>query len=167
MQQLEFELAGYNPKIKIDHKIVVFDNQAPEEQEEEIAKDEEVLKAIDNYLSGKGLYPTHLNELVRCSMQFYLRHIVGVQEKDEVEEELGMDKIGTWLHAALERLDKEFFLKNTDPPEPQIRHILRDEFENRFKGYVMDQGLNRIYFQVGEQQVMTFLRHQMKQQPRP
>ncbi len=166
IQQVEFELSQYNPNLTIHNKTVVLESAPAELQDEDIRKDDAMIAAIRGYLAGKGVYPTHLNELIRCSMQFYLKHIVGVEEKEEVEEELGMDKIGTWLHASLERLDNEYFLNETDPTEDEIKVVLRDEFNRLFKGYVTDLGLNRVYFQVGEQQILTFLKHQMQLVPR-
>jgi len=166
IQQVEYELTQYNPLIRIENKTVVFESGRREEPEEFIQKDAEIIAAIHGYLSGKGLYPTHLNEFIRCPMQFYLKHIVGVQEKEDVEEELGMDKIGTWLHSCLEKLDQEYFLNETDPSEEEIKTILKQEFDILFRGYVTDLGLNRIYYQIGEQQILTFLKHQMSQKPR-
>ncbi len=166
IRQVEYELSAYNPRIHIENKVVVFESDKQEEPEELVYKNDDIIASIRQYLGGKGIYPTHLNEFIRCSMQFYLKHIVGVQEKEDVEEELGMDKIGTWLHAALEELDKEYFLKNTDPSEDQIKAILKQEFERLFRGYVTDMGLNRIYYQIGEQQILTFLNHQMSLSPR-
>jgi hypothetical protein len=166
IRQLEYELSGYNPQIKIENKTVVFESGSYEQPQEVVAKNSDMIYSIRQYLAGKGIYPTHLNEFIRCSMQFYLKHIVGVQEKEEVEEELGMDKIGIWLHSCLEHLDKEYFLKGNDPTEEQIKAILKEEFNRRYAGYVTDMGLNRIYFQIGEQQILTFLKHQMQQKPR-
>jgi len=166
IQQVEYELSQYNRHIHIENKTVVFEATPREELEELITKDDGIIAAIRAYLAGKGVYPTHLNEFIRCSMQFYLKHIVGVQEKEDVEEELGMDKIGTWLHACLERLDQVYFLNDNDPTEEEIKAVLKTEFDHLFRGYVTDLGLNRIYFQVGEQQILTFLKHQMEQKPR-
>lgn len=166
IQQVEFELSQYNPNLKISNRTVSFESVGTENIDEDVPKDQAMIDAIRKYLGGKGLYPTHINELIRCSMQFYLKHIVGVQEADDVEEELGMDKIGTWIHASLEKLDNDFFLKAEDPSEKQIRTVLREEFDRLFRGYVTDLGLNKIYYEVGEQQVLTFLNHQLKQQPR-
>ncbi|MHA4738859.1 PD-(D/E)XK nuclease family protein [Dyadobacter sp. MSC1_007] len=166
LRQIEYELAQYNPAIEIENKTVVFESKKSQELEEVVHKDDALIAAIRSYLKNKGIYPTHLNEFIRCSMQFYLKHIVGVKEKEEVEEELGMDKIGTWLHASLERLDIEFFLLGIDPSEDQIKTVLREEFDRLFRGYVTDLGLNRIYYQIGEQQILTFLRHHIAEEPR-
>jgi hypothetical protein len=166
IRQVEYELTQYNPLIKIENKVVVFESDKHEEPEELVVKNEEIIASIRQYLAGKGIYPTHLNEFIRCSMQFYLKHIVGVQEKEDVEEELGMDKIGTWLHASLETLDKDHFLKGSDPSEDEIKAVLKEQFDLLFRGYVTDMGLNRIYYQIGEQQILTFLKHHMEQTPR-
>jgi hypothetical protein len=166
IQQIEYELTQYNPNIRIENKTVILDSAPSEFSEEVVEKNDGMIQAIRAYLAGKGVYPTHLNELIRCPMQFYLKHIVGVEESEEVEEELGMDKIGTWIHASLERLDKDYFLNDVDPSEIQIKTVLVEEFDRLFKGYVTDLGLNRVYFQVGEQQILTFLKHQMEQVPR-
>ncbi|HEV7347179.1 PD-(D/E)XK nuclease family protein [Telluribacter sp.] len=166
MQQVEFELTQYNEEISIINKVVEFEEKLVEKFSEDVPKDEPMLASIRTHLSTRGLYPTHLNQLIRCSMQYYLKHIVGVEDKEEIEEDLGMDKIGTWLHASLERLDQTYFLSGVDPTEEQAKEILKNEFEQLFRGYITDEGLNRIYYQVGEQQILNFLRHQMTTQPR-
>jgi hypothetical protein len=166
IQQIEYELAQYNPSIRIENKLVEFPPRMTETLNQEVPKDGAMLASIRAYLTETGLYATHLNDLVRCSMKFYLSRIVGVQSKEEVEEELGMDKIGTWLHASLEKLDQQYFLKNIDPTEAQIREVLTTEFQELFQGYITEMGLNRIYYQIGEQQIMAFLAHQMQDEKR-
>jgi hypothetical protein len=166
LQQVEFELTQYNPQIRLVNKMVELEESRSGQLSEEVPKDEPLLAALRKHLGTRGLYPTQLNQFIRCSMQYYLKHIVGVEEKEEMEEDLGMDKIGTWLHASLERLDQEYFLKSADPTEDQIKEVLKAEFDRLFRGYVTGQGLNHVYYQVGEQQILTFLRHQMTTQPR-
>lgn len=166
IQQIEHELAQYNPGIEIENKVVEFSESPVDTLSDQVPKDAAMVDRIKSYLATKGLYPTHLNDLIRCSMKFYLGRIVGVKEKEEIEEELGMDKIGTWLHASLERIDQEYFLQGVDPTEPQSKAILFEEFERLFLGYVTEMGLNRVYYQIGVQQVMGFLRHQIATTPR-
>jgi hypothetical protein len=163
IQQLEFELTQYNPAIEVINKVVVLESGVVDSVDEAIYKDEAMLQEIRLHLTSKGLYPTHLNQFIRCSMQFYLKHIVGVEEKEEMEEELGMDKIGSWIHKSLEELDLRYFLKGNDPEEADIKAVLLEIFEQDFAGYVTDIGLNRIYYQIGEQQVLAFFKHQMSQ----
>lgn len=166
IQQIEYELVQYNPLIRLENKLVEFPPVVTETLDQAVPKDEAMCESIRTYLTETGLYPTHLNDLVRCSMKFYLSRIVGVQSKEEIEEELGMDKIGIWLHASLEKLDQEFFLKNIDPTEAEIKEVLTTEFQELFQGYVTEMGLNRIYYQIGEQQILAFLAHQMQGEKR-
>ncbi|MPR36894.1 PD-(D/E)XK nuclease family protein [Salmonirosea aquatica] len=166
IQQLEYELVQYNPAIQLENKMVEFPQMTTETLTQEVPKDAAILENIRTYLTETGLYPTHLNDLVRCSMKFYLSRLVGVQSKEEIEEELGMDKIGTWLHASLEKLDQDYFLLGNDPSEEQIKAVLTTEFQEQFQGYVTEMGLNRIYYQIGEQQILAFLAHQMQGQKR-
>ena len=166
IQQIEHELVQYNPAIRLENKIVEFPSVITETLNQEVPKDVAMLESIQTYLAETGLYPTHLNDLVRCSMKFYLSRIVGVQSKEEIEEELGMDKIGTWLHTSLEKLDQEYFLAGKDPTEAQIKDVLTTEFQELFQGYVTEMGLNRIYYQIGEQQILAFLAHQMQGEKR-
>jgi CRISPR/Cas system-associated exonuclease Cas4 (RecB family) len=166
IQQIEFELAQYNPGIEIRNKVVGFSESPVDTLSDQVPKDAAMVERTKNYLATTGLYPTHLNDLIRCSMKFYLGRIVGVKEKEEIEEELGMDKIGTWLHTSLERIDQEYFLQGVDPTEAQSKAILFEEFERLFLGYVTEMGLNSVYYQIGVQQVMEFLRHQIKLSPR-
>ncbi|GAB2774097.1 PD-(D/E)XK nuclease family protein [Rhabdobacter roseus] len=163
IQQLEYELTQYNPQIQFLNKVVELEEKPSPARNTEVPKDEPMLRAIRAHLGTKGLYPTHLNQLTRCSMQFYFKHLVGVEEREEIEEDLGMDKIGTWLHASLEHLDQTYFLRGLDPTEEQIKGVLWEQFQEQFRGYVTDLGLNRIYYQIGEQQILAFLNHQMTQ----
>ena len=162
IQQIEYELTDYNPRIRLENKVVEFEQIPAQTLTQEVPKDEAMLASIRTYLTENGLYPTHVNDLIRCSMRFYLGRIVGVRNKEEIEEELGMDKIGTWLHAALEELDQTYFLQGQDPTEEQIKQVLSDKFRELFQGFITDMGLNRIYYQVGEQQILAFLAHQMQ-----
>jgi CRISPR/Cas system-associated exonuclease Cas4 (RecB family) len=166
IQQIEYELTQYNPGIRLVNKVVEFDENPFENLVQEVPKDEAMLASIRTYLDHVGIYPTHLNDLVRCPMKFYLSRIVGVEEKEEIEEELGMDKIGTWLHNSLEKIDQEYFLRGIDPDEQQIKQVLAREFEELFTGYVTEMGLNRVYYQIGEQQILAFLKHQLSELPR-
>ena len=159
IQQLDYELTAYNPHLQVKHFTVSLPKRDETPVSEQIEKDEALLDAIETYLTEKGLYPTHLNRYINCSMQFYYQHIVGVQDKEEIEETLGMDKIGSWLHGVLETLDLDFYLQGLVPSESQIKEILRQQFDEQFGGYVTDIGLNRIYYQLGEQQVLRLLDH--------
>lgn len=59
-------------------------------------------------LLPERISPSGYNSLVACPYQFYARHILRLNELDEVREELDKRDYGTWVHAALQRFHTEF-----------------------------------------------------------
>lgn len=49
----------------------------------------------------KPLSPTTLNDFIECKLRFYLKHVAGFREADEVEEGLDARVFGTLLHDVL------------------------------------------------------------------
>ncbi|MGA9666128.1 MAG: PD-(D/E)XK nuclease family protein [Gallionella sp.] len=59
--------------------------------------------------------PSGYNSLVACPYQFYARHVLRLNDLDEVREELDKRDYGSWVHAALQRFHGEFpLLQNYD-----------------------------------------------------
>ena len=59
-----------------------------------------------------GLLPQHIspsgyNSLVACPYQFYARHVLRLNDLDEVREEIDKRDYGTWVHALLQRFHGE------------------------------------------------------------
>ena len=67
-----------------------------------------------------GLIPQHIspsgyNSLVACPYQFYARHVLRLNDLDEVREEIDKRDYGTWVHALLQRFHGEHpLLMNED-----------------------------------------------------
>lgn len=161
IRQLEFEWPKYNPNVKIENVTVTFPESPAVTRVDWIEKDDIILAKIKEYLTERGVYPTHLNTLINDPMEFYLRYIVRVKTEDELDEDLGMDKIGIWLHATLEALDQNYFLQDKKPTEEVIRAQLKESFAESFGQYNVESGLNRLYYLIGEQQIIAFLKHQI------
>jgi CRISPR/Cas system-associated exonuclease Cas4 (RecB family) len=59
-------------------------------------------KFLEKFLLGeKPLSPTTLNDYIECKLRFYLKHIAGYREADEVEEGLDARIFGNLLHKVL------------------------------------------------------------------
>jgi hypothetical protein len=76
---------------------------------------------LDVFIKGeKPLSPTTLNDFIECSLRFYLKHIAGYREADEVEEGLDARVFGNMLHKVLylayDEMDKK---KGSVPIERQ------------------------------------------------
>ncbi len=59
-------------------------------------------------LIPQRISPSGYNSLVACPYQFYARHILRLNELDEVREELDKRDYGTWVHAVLQRFHAEY-----------------------------------------------------------
>jgi len=63
---------------------------------------------VSSALLPQRISPSGYNSLVACPYQFYARHILRLNELDEVREELDKRDYGTWVHAALQRFHTEY-----------------------------------------------------------
>ena len=64
--------------------------------------------AVQPELVPQRVSPSGYNSLVACPYQFYARHMLRLNELDEVREELDKRDYGTWVHAALQRFHDEY-----------------------------------------------------------
>ena len=158
--QLENEWPSYNPKVKIVNRSVEWAVDAqPPAGKPALVKDNLVRAQITGYLTGRGLYPTHIHTLLNSPFDFYLKHVLRLEEDKETEETLGMDKLGSWLHNAFEILDLTFFLQRREPSADEIESVLSEQFR-KLGGYETETGLNSLYYKVGAQQFMEFMKLQ-------
>ncbi len=127
-----------------------------------VPKTPEILDFLRGILTKDGLYATHLNQYLKCSLQYYFSRVAGVAEDEEVEERMGAADFGSWIHKVLERIDIEYLMENKPISDEQVKVILREEFEKMFRGYDADSGINRLLYQVAEQTVVDFLQEQHK-----
>ncbi len=66
-------------------------------------------------LLPQRISPSGYNSLVACPYQFYARHVLRLNDLDEVREAIDKRDYGTWVHAVLQRFHGEFpLLLNED-----------------------------------------------------
>ena len=71
--------------------------------------------AVAAELLPQRISPSGYNSLVACPYQFYARHVLRLNDLDEVHEEIDKRDYGTWVHAVLQRFHTEFpLLLNED-----------------------------------------------------
>lgn len=58
-------------------------------------------------LIPQKISPSGYNALVACPYQFYARHVLHLNELDEVREDLDKRDYGTWVHAVLQRFHEQ------------------------------------------------------------
>jgi len=73
--------------------------------------------------------PSGYNSLVACPYQYFARHVLRLNELDEVREELDKRDYGTWVHTVLQRFHAEIpLLQGCDEAGQVLRRISAEVF---------------------------------------
>jgi len=171
IHQIENELAKQNPNIRLTHHSVelpVSTNDGQEEVVLRVQKNPRILEQLHEQISRKGIFPSHLNMFVNCSMQYYFNRLVQVSDAEAVEEKLGTDKFGEWIHKTLENIDRELSSRNWLVHREDVEALLeslpvrlKKEFDEAFGGYEGDTGMNHLLYKVAGKILHRFFQHQL------
>ncbi|MBF9255589.1 PD-(D/E)XK nuclease family protein [Pontibacter sp. 172403-2] len=163
--QLQNDLALRNPLIKFRDLTAAVEQQQTRKYDEDILieKDAQTLEQLKKELQ-KGLYPSHLNMYINCSLQYYFSRIAKIQEMDEVEEQLGTDKFGTLVHQVLEDFFRPFeqsgnpiLAADVEQMLQQLPDQVKSEFRKTTRGASPDRGMNYLLYKVAVQVLEKYL----------
>ena len=170
--QIEHELAKKNKNITLTYPTVKFiegENKLQDETRLEIYKTADILQFMEKTIAEKGIYPSHFNQYVQCSLQYYFSKIAGIAEAEEVEEKIGVDTFGNWIHKTFENIDKEFVENGGVVEKEDLENVLtnidsylKQAFKETNMGLRADEGMNYVLYQVGETIVKKFINYQLK-----
>ncbi|RIJ42093.1 PD-(D/E)XK nuclease family protein [Pontibacter oryzae] len=165
--QLQNDLALRNPGITFRDLTAAVEQQETRKYEQDIliAKTPETIAQLRAELE-RGLYPSHFNMYVNCSLQYYFTRIAKMQEMDEVEEQLGADQFGTIVHQVLE----DFFRPHEQSGEPiQAHHVeqmlqalpekVKAEFSKVTLGAKPERGMNYLLYKVAVEVLDKYLQN--------
>ncbi len=80
-----------------------------------IAKNENVMAGLNDYLNGKRrLSPSAIDKYLTCPLQFYFRYSAGLDEPDEISEEVDAMIFGNLFHDTMENIYKPYIGKIID-----------------------------------------------------
>jgi ATP-dependent helicase/nuclease subunit B len=80
-------------------------------------------------LLPQKISPSAYNSLVACPYQYFARHVLHLNEPDEVREDLDKRDYGTWVHEVLQRFHAEIPLLQTQDREDAVQVMLRHSRE--------------------------------------
>ncbi|WP_192820769.1 PD-(D/E)XK nuclease family protein [Rufibacter sp. LB8] len=163
--QLQHDLAPRNPNLTFRELTAVVEQLDTKEYEPDIIiqKDEALLAKLKQQLQY-GLYPSHLNQFVNCSLQYYFSRIAKLEEVDEIDEKVGADTFGTIVHQVLEDYFRPFADSGAPIEKPDVELMLanlpekvKQEFKRGTLGNLPEQGMNLILYQVAVQLLTRYL----------
>lgn len=166
VQQIMNELPAYNHKIYIkEHVETTPPPTKPADQSIEIPKTDEIFKSLMQY-AAKGLSPTSLNQYRRCPLQFYLKNVAGINELEEVEENLEARTIGTIVHQVLEDMYKPFLKKHVSADAIRMMkqntgNFIQAAFEKHYSKGQVKFGKNRLIYEVISNFIHAFLQFEL------
>ncbi|MBX0332104.1 PD-(D/E)XK nuclease family protein [Pontibacter sp. HSC-14F20] len=168
--QLQNDLALRNPKIKFRDLTATVELRDQKKYDEDIVihKDAQTLEQLRQELK-RGLYPSHLNMYINCSLQYYFSRIAKIREIDEVEEQLGADQFGTIVHQVLEDFFRPFEQNGKPIEKPHVEQMLQGlpakveaEFKKVTRGATPERGMNFLLFKVAVQVLEKYLESLLK-----
>lgn len=168
ISQLLHELPTYNPNIEITQKIFSLPplmNLPPTDIV--IEKSAEVMKQLENK-AIRGFSPSSINAYVNCSLKFYFRELLGLQEKESVEESLDAATLGKTIHDVLHRLYLPFVGKTVEEKDfesmtPQVDALCDEIFHKVLQGGDFRFGKNLLLYKVARTYITNYLRQESQE----
>lgn len=166
--QLENELVHFS-NIEINHKIITYPTLTEKPVANKIAKSEKVNAKINEFFQG-GVSPSALNTFMNCSLDFYNKYVLRINEVDEVEETVESSTFGTVIHNVLEELYKPFATNHllvtshdVSKMKSQIEELTKAAFiEQKFSERELQSGKNLITFKMALNYIDNFLNQEIK-----
>ena len=170
--QIKHELAK-NANIKITEETFGSEAKSSLEVKALSTQKAEALDRLHYLIGEKGLSPSALSTYLNCPLKYYLHYIAQIKD-DSVEEDVGINDIGTVIHDTLELLfadylphdgkqqiiDKELFDKVIRPQwETKRDQAIAAKFPNGFP----DVGYNYLNHVTINQQLKNYLSYTSKQ----
>ncbi len=117
-----------------------------------IDKNEDIIARIkEDYLTA-----TKLNTYIKCPAQFYYSVILGLEEREDIDEEVGHDIYGKIIHDTLKEYFEPFINKSCKIIDENIKKLLKVNFE-KYISYSSSKYL--IDYSILEVAVENFIRH--------
>ncbi len=109
----------------------------------QVLKNEKILDKlyqISGNMEGKYLSPSALNTYIDCRLRFYFKYIVGIDEFEEIHEEVEAVDFGNILHSTIQELYNPYLNKNVSEEildkirndKDLIEKVVENAFQNEY-----------------------------------
>jgi len=161
--QLEVEKQALHT---INNSVVIPDVPKIEKQLQRIQKTPEMLEILKKR-AEKGFSPSALTTYIRNPIDFYRQYILGIRDKDEVEETVAYNTLGTVVHDTLEAFyapltDQKLTLVHLQDFLNRTPQEVARQFEKTYSKAPISKGQNLLIFEVVKRYVINFLKMEIK-----
>lgn len=127
-----------------------------------VEKTPEILEKI-KARAAQGLSPSALTTYIRNPLDFYKQYVLGLQEREEVEETVAYNTLGSVVHDTLETFYKNWLHREvTEEDIGQALEATNKEIEKQFRLHYtqapLDSGKNLLIYEVARRYVLNFLK---------
>lgn len=131
-----------------------------------VDKTPQMMERLRN-LAARGFSPSALTTYIRNPLDFYKQYILGVREREEMEETVAFNTLGTVVHDTLEKFYKQWEGKELkeDDLKDAIKHTpneVKRQFEKTYTRDPLVQGKNLLIFEVVKRYVISMLNLDIK-----
>lgn len=131
-----------------------------------IPKRPEVMERLRE-LAQRGFSPSALTTYIRNPLDFYKQYILGIREREEVEETVAYNTLGTVVHDTLETFYKDWEGKEIGIEDLQkaitgTSQEIRNQFREHYTSEPLTNGKNLLIFEVAKRYVVNFLKTEIK-----
>ncbi|GGD80990.1 PD-(D/E)XK nuclease family protein [Planktosalinus lacus] len=139
----------------------------PTKELKQIKKTEQVLDKIKAQ-AASGFSPSALTTYIRNPIDFYDRYILDIKDREEVEETIAANTLGTIVHDTLQHLFERYINKVLTKNciaevQQKVEQQVKLEFINTYKEGLISSGKNHIIFEISKRYVHNFLLQELKQ----
>ncbi len=132
-----------------------------------ISKDDHVMGKISE-LAKRGFSPTALSDYIRDPLTFFKRHLLGIDDPDDVEETLEARTIGTIVHECLEVLYQPFVgsiltADSLNEQRKKVKPLVRSLMSEHYPDQRSIHGKNLIAFEVIVKYIDRFIVQEMEE----
>jgi hypothetical protein len=126
-----------------------------------------LLNRLQDIATGKGFSPSSIASYLRSPLGFYKQRVLGINDIDEVEENIAANTLGTIIHNVLEELYKPYlnvFLSESilDSMLLSYKTHVDNQFSQVYKKGEIKKGKNLIAYKVAERYITNFLEYEKK-----
>lgn len=135
--------------------------------EREVHKTQNLLEMLNAY-AIQGFSPSSLSNYIRNPLDFYKRNLMGIEDSDDVEENIAANTMGTIIHDTLEELytpfqGKEILKDDLKAAKTRITTLVRTNFKKTYLDGAYDSGKNLIAYNVIIKYIQNFVDNEIEQ----
>ena len=131
-----------------------------------IRKSEKLQDRLQQMATEKGFSPTALTSYLRNPKDFYFQYVLGINQTEEVEENIALNTLGTVVHNVLENLfqpcvEVVLTAEMLEQMKAKVRAEVEKQFYEIYSQSYQKAGKNLLAFEVAVQNINQYLDYEI------